>query len=169
MMLLFVFSIRFFQAGRQQEAAPVITGGALFFLHLLLKPDLCLSAGASTTRAPLLCLPASSGSVASSHSLVGLQCPSHAIWIFSLGSHVCGPHSVFQVVAGAVRWFLAAAYCSGVPRDSMWSTRTFSGDSNLPRRQICDLVFSVLVFRCFSVVFASLSVKFSDIIGLLMA
>jgi len=57
----------------------------------------------------------------------------------------------------------------GVPRDGAWSTRTFSGDGNLPRRQICDLVFSVLVFRCFSMVFASLSVKFLDIIGLLMA
>ncbi len=50
------------------------------------------------------------------------------------------------------------------------STRAvISGDGSLPRRQICVLVFSILVFRRFSVVFVSLFIKFSDIIGLLMA
>jgi hypothetical protein len=53
MVLFFVFSIRFFfQVGRHREAAPAIAGGAFFFLYLLLKPDLCLFAGASMTRSP---------------------------------------------------------------------------------------------------------------------
>jgi hypothetical protein len=92
---------------------------------------------------------------ASSHSLVGLQCLAcgqHALGILSLGSHTCGPRSVFQVVTGGVRWFLAAAYCSGVPRDGAWSTRAVSNNGCLPWFRIYVLVFSVLVFWCFSVI-----------------
>jgi hypothetical protein len=66
-------------------------------------------------------------------------------------------------------WFLAAACCNGVPTDGACRPCAVFGDNSLPRRRICDSVFSVLIFRCFSVVFASLSVKFSNIIELLMA
>jgi hypothetical protein len=37
MVLLFVFSIRFFHAGRHWKGSPVIASGALFFLHLLFE------------------------------------------------------------------------------------------------------------------------------------
>jgi hypothetical protein len=67
MVLLFCFDFFiFFSLGRKSlgsgiGVSPVIAGGAFFFLHLLLKPDLCLSAGASTARSSLWCLPDSSG------------------------------------------------------------------------------------------------------------
>jgi hypothetical protein len=54
---------------------------------------------------------------------------------------------------GCDRWFLAAACCSGVPRDCTWSSRAVSGNNSLPRCWIYDLMFSILVFQCSSVVF----------------
>jgi hypothetical protein len=68
----FVFLYLVFQPGRHRKAAPAITGGVFFFLHLLLKHDLCLFAGSCTTARPLWCLSTSSSSASSSHDLVGL-------------------------------------------------------------------------------------------------
>jgi len=115
----FFYSVFFFQARRHRKVVLVITGRAVFFLYILLKPDLCISTGVSTTRAPLWCLPASFGSIASSHGLVGLQClmrGQHAPRIFSLGSRACGPRSVFQVVIGGSWQPLAVVGFLGIAR-----------------------------------------------------